>query len=323
MKNHMINAPRGLPPQGADAPTASCKVPNGLPSDSCAERYEFPPPNIATLKALLRGHGYAEPFVDLIADGFAPREFQIGMTGGWKVRDAFFLVAFTSAFCFVRKKPLWLRLDQILAMIAETLDSRNTVLREQNDAINMVKWTQCTYSTGTFWWPTYIPPCTMSRDLLTTIRLCVLQTIWSSNPKALLPVDFSAGLVNFSNETCARLKMLIANAIQSRPAQPESETKSDTETFIDAGESALTAEVHRLLDALQNGPKSGRELQELLGVGRTVLLKRFLAPARNTGLVVPTEQGSSPNQRYRLVSEDETEGGKQAQPGGAGAARRR
>ena len=289
-------------------------TPAALPSDSCAERYEFPTPNIATLKALLRWHGYAEPFVEAFAEGYAPREFQIGTTGGWKVRDAFYLVAFTSALYFIGKKTHRLGIGQILAMIVENAEQHNVLFHDLEAAANSVMWTHRASSTGIFLWPTYIPSCTMSRDLLTAISLCVLHTIWSSNPEALLPVDFSAGLANFSNEECALIQKLIYDAIQSRPALPESEAKSNTETTVEAGESALTAEVHRLLVILQDGPKSRQELQELLGVGRSVLLNRFLDPARESSLVMTTEQGSSPNQKYTLTSSTAAANKEQAQP---------
>lgn len=302
-------------PQGVVSSSGPPNDAEALPSASCAVRAEFPPPNTETLKAVLWWHGCPDPFVEDVAEGYAPREFQFGMTGFWKVRDAFRLLSAASAECFVSKELPRLSIHQFLSMIVETTDPHNTFLHELSAAADMVGWSQCACSTGSFLWPTYIPPCTMSRDLLTAIRLRVLHTIWSTNPESLLTVDFSAGLANFSNEEYVHTQKLIADAIQSRPALPESAAKSDAETTVEAGESALTAEVHRLLDILKDGPKSGRELQKLLGVGRTALLKRFLAPARESGLVVTTEQGSSPNQRYRLVSEDEPSGEKQAPSG--------
>ena len=286
-----------------------------LPSDFCAERYEFPTPNVETLKNLLRWHGGSDPFVEAVAEGYAPREFQIGMTGFWKVRDTFFLLAAASAECFVKKELPRLCIGKFLTMIVDTTEPHNAFLHELSAAADSMVWEQCACSTGSFWWPTSIPSCTISRDLLTAIRLCVLHTIWSSNPEALIPVDFSAGLASFSNEEYAHIQKLIADAIQARPALLESTATSDAATNSDVGESALTADVHHLLDVLQDGPKSGRELQELLSVGRTVLLKRFLDPARESGLVMTTEQGSSPKQKYVLASSAVAAGGKQAQPG--------
>ena len=309
------NAVRGPSPRTADTSTSSCNASNGLPSASCAERYVFPTPNVETLKTILKFHGCPEFYVDTIANGYAPREFQIEMTGFWKVRDAFYRLAEASAECFATKVPPRLSTSPILNMIVESAIPGDPLLLDLEAAANSVMWTHRASSTGIFWWPTYIPACFMLRDLLTAIRLCVLHTVWSTNSEALLGVDFSAGLAIFSNETCASIQTLIANAIQSRPALPESTDKSDASTtaeVIHTEHTALTDEAQRLLDVLQDGPKSGRELQELLGVGRTVLLKRFLVPARESGLVVTTEQGSSPNQRYRLVSENETAGEKQA-----------
>ena len=277
-----------------------------LPSASCTERYVFPTPNIETLKNILRWHGGFEPFIEAVAEGYAPREFQIGMTGVWKVRDVFYLLAAASAECFVKKELPRLNIGSFLNMIVETTEPHNAFLHELCVAADSVGWEQCACSTGSFWWPTHIPACFMLRDLLTAIRLCVLHTIWSTNPEALLGVDFSAGLADFSNERCALIQKLIYDAIQSRQALSESVEAPHAEHI------ALTADVQRILNVLRDGAKSRQELQELLGVGRTVLLKRFLAPVRESGLVVTTEQGSSPNQRYRLVSEDETVGEKQA-----------
>ena len=63
----------------------------------------------------------------------------------------------------------------------------------------------------------------------------------------------------------------------------------------------MDAKVQQLLDLLQDKPLSRTELQEALGVKRGVLLKRYLHPAMSRGLVVATEKGSSPNQRYKLA----------------------
>ena len=309
------NAVRGPSPWTADTSTSSRAMPNGLPSASCTERYVFPTPNIETLKNILRWHGGFEPFIEAVAEGYAPREFQIGMTGVWKVRDVFYLLAAASAECFVKKELPRLNIGSFLNMIVETTEPHNAFLHELCVAADSVGWEQCACSTGSFWWPTHIPACFMLRDLLTAIRLCVLHTIWSTNPEALLGVDFSAGLAIISIERCAIIQKLINDAIQSRLALPESKAKSNVATAVEAPHTehiALTADVQRILDVLRDGAKSRQELQERLGVGRTVLLKRFLVPARESGLVVTTKQGSSPNQRYRLVSEDEATGEKQA-----------
>ena len=45
-----------------------------------------------------------------------------------------------------------------------------------------------------------------------------------------------------------------------------------------------------------------RELEQALHVKRSVLLKRFLGPALEMGLIEMTEHGSSPNQRYKLTA---------------------
>jgi len=58
--------------------------------------------------------------------------------------------------------------------------------------------------------------------------------------------------------------------------------------------------VQHLLDLLKDGPRSRSELVEALGVKRGVFQNRYLNPARARGLVVATQKGSSPNQRYKL-----------------------
>ena len=283
-------AVRGLSPRAASPSTPSWTTPNGLPSDSCAERYVFPTPNIETLKAILRWHGGSDPFVAAVAEGYAPREFQIGMTGFWKVRDAFYRMASLSAYRF--KQGATVRVDpaQILSFIVES-ERDGLAVPQAIAAANSITWAECTCSAGSFGWPTSFPQCELWKELQTATRLCVLFHIWSLDP-ALLNVDFSSGLTLFSNKDRESILSLIESAIREISILPESTT-----TNI-----ALTANVQRLLDVLRDGAKSRQELQEKLGVGRKKLLKNFLDPARETGLVVPTEQGSSPNQKYVLTS---------------------
>ncbi len=77
----------------------------------------------------------------------------------------------------------------------------------------------------------------------------------------------------------------------------------------------INADIQRLLKDLQNGPRPRRELEAALRVKRSVLLKRFLVPALKMGLIEKTEQGSSPNQRYKLVPAAKTPETKQASTG--------
>lgn len=298
------NAVRGLFPRTASPTTLSCER-NGLLSTSCV-----PMLCVGTLKAILRWHGCSDPFVDLIAEGYAPREFRLGMTELWKVRDTFFMLA----------KDAINRLNGRISLNVIDLNAIMTDITEDNPSNRLLfpeassmMWNLRHSVAGSFMWPSFCPSCA-TPAFWTSCRLFILNSIWRLHP-ALLAVDFSTGLADFSNEDCARIQKLIADAIQARPALLESTARCDAEITVEAGESALTTEVQRLLVILQDGPKSRQELQEVLEVGRTALLKRFLDPARESGLVMTTEQGSSPYQRYRLVSEDETEGGKQAQPG--------
>jgi len=255
----------------------------GLPSASCAERYAFPTPNIETLKPILRWHGCAEPFIDLIAEGYAPREFQIGMTGVWKVRDTFYMLAKDAISRLNGRIPInMIGLNDIMTSIAES-NPDELIFPEAEDT----RWMCRESKAGYFHWPSSYPSC-MTRDLATSCRLFILNSIWSLHP-ALLGVDFSAGLTNFSNEGFAHIQKQIADAIQSRSPLP-------------TVDNSLPEDVQRLLEVLQDGPKSRRELQEQLGVRRTALLRRYLAPAREAGLIDTTEQGSSPKQKYMLKS---------------------
>ncbi len=298
------NAVRGLFPRTASPTTLSCER-NGLLSTSCV-----PMLCVGTLKAILRWHGCSDPFVDLIAEGYAPREFRLGMTELWKVRDTFFMLA----------KDAINRLNGRISLNVIDLNAIMTDITEDNPSNRLLfpeassmMWNLRHSVAGSFMWPSFCPSCA-TPAFWTSCRLFILNSIWRLHP-ALLAVDFSTGLADFSNEDCARIQKLIADAIQSRPALPESTARCDAEITVEAGESALTTEVQRLLVILQDGPKSRQELQEVLEVGRTALLKRFLDPARESGLVMTTEQGSSPKQKYMLTSLAVAAGGKQAQPG--------
>ena len=310
MNRRGVNAVRGLSPRAASPSTPSWTTPNGLPSDSCAERYVFSMPNTDTLKAILRRHSCFDPFVDLIAEGYAPREFRLGMTGLWRVRDTFFMLAAEAIRRWNGRIPLKeIGLNAIMTSIAEIIHPNGLLFPEASS----VSWIRRNSKAGYFMWPLSYPSSAMP-ELWTSCRLFILNSIWALNP-VLLAVDFSAGLTSFSNEEYAHIQQLIADAIQSRPALPESTDKRNTETDDEAEGFALTAEVQRLLDVLWDGAKSRQELQEVLEVGRTVLLKRFLNPARESGLVMTTEQGSSPKQKYVLASSAVAASRKQPQPG--------
>lgn len=284
MMKHSNTAPCGYPPQGADRES------RGLPFSKCLERYDAPAPNIDTLKKLLRLHGCPENFVDSYASGYGPREFNVNTMRFWKLRDAFYKLAFYSVLCWVRKAPFQLKFDQVPIMLAGTINPQDPFIRELSNVVNMVTWDMHISTTGTFLWPSYIPNFFWEQDLWNTIRLYVLYTIWCTNP-ALLSVDFSSGLMYFSKEDLCRINALITKAIQTESTIPES-TSNDQ---------VISSEVQQLLKILQDGPKSREYLQEKLGVKRNAFLKHYLYPARELGRVVQTERGSSKNQKYKLT----------------------
>ena len=70
-----------------------------------------------------------------------------------------------------------------------------------------------------------------------------------------------------------------------------------------AADFSVLTKVQLLLGVLQGGPMFRRELEQALHVKRSVLLKRFLGPAVEMGLVEMTKHSkSNPNQRYRLTA---------------------
>lgn len=69
----------------------SNKISNTDPGGSFQDA--LPRPNLETLKTILRCHGCPEAFVDPFAEGYVPREFKLGTTQFWKIRDAFYLLA--------------------------------------------------------------------------------------------------------------------------------------------------------------------------------------------------------------------------------------
>ena len=307
--NNSIPAPCGLFPQGADDRLQD------LPSSN-AERYLVPDPNPEMLKTILRFHGCPEFYIDTIVNGYAPREFQLGMTRFWKIRDAFYKLAAHSVHCFMGNAPSRLTIETIGTMIVETIKPQDLFLHELVRAMNSVVWFRHVCSTGTFFWPSSsIPCCSMQQELMTAIRLYVLYNIWCMNP-VLLPVDFSSGLSCFSNTELAIIQSLIADKgtalpspnppmspmlpIPAKPPKP-SVLPSSVPQEPSATAPILDAELKRLQDALQKGPKSAAELALALNVKRGVLRKHFLLPAEKKGLIERTAPGSSSKQRYRLV----------------------
>ena len=300
MNTAIENAVRGLSPRTDSPSTPSCET-NRLPSASCAERYLVPDPNTETLKMLLRLHGCPDFYVDTIAVGYAPREFQLGMTRFWMVRDAFYKLAAHSVHCFMGNASRY-SLQQIVPMIIETINPQAPVILELVHAINTVGWLPYPCTAGTLLWPSGVPSCFLQQDLWTAIRLCVLYKIWSLNPAILLPVDFSAELMSFSDAELNNIRSLINKVMALPPSMPSKPSALPTSVpSTNAPGSVLDADLQRLLDILQNGAKSATELEVALNVKRGILRKRYLLPAEKKGLVEKTAPGSSSKQRYRLV----------------------
>ena len=67
------------------------------------------------------------------------------------------------------------------------------------------------------------------------------------------------------------------------------------------GDGTANDNISRLLEALKSGPRSRRELEATLHARRNALCKKYLRPAERKGLVVKTERGSSPSQKYQLA----------------------
>ena len=292
-------------PQGAGSVTRF------LPSAKSSEWYLAPDPNPETLKTILQLHGCPETYTDVVVSGYVPREFYLGLTRTWKVRDAFYRLAALSVHFFMGNTPRRLTTQNVASLIVETINPQDPFIRELNYAVDSVTWGKHVCSEGMFFWPSFVPNCSMQQDLLTAIRLYVLYNIWCMNP-VLLPVDFSSGLYCFTDADLVHVQSLIADKDTSllppnspmpppiMPLKPSafpasvSQEPSSTAPVIDA-------ELKRLLDALQNGSRSAAELMNIINVKRGTLRKRYLLPAEEKGLVEKTAPGSSSKQRYRLV----------------------
>ena len=284
MNSAIENAVRGLSPRTDSPSTPSCETNRLLPA-SCAERYLVPDPNTETLKMLLRLHGCPDFYVDTIAVGYAPREFQLGMTRFWMVRDAFYKLAAHSVHCFMGNAPRY-SLQQIVPLIVETINpqAQAPVILELVHAINIVGWQPYPCTAGTLLWPSGVPSCFLQQDLWTAIRLCVLYKIWSLNPAILLPVDFSAELMSFSDAELNNIRSLINKVMALPPSKPSKPSALPTSVpSTNAPGSVLDADLQRLLDILQNGAKSATELEVALNVKRGILRKRYLLPAEKKG----------------------------------------
>lgn len=254
-----------------------------------------PQPNIETLKTILQLHRCPEQLIDIIAYGYAPREFQLGMTRFWKVRDTFFILAKAATLRAEDIQSVDLSLDAVMSMIAESINPKSLSFPEAEK----VGWINVSINDGdkalvAFRFPQWMP-LDPSTSLNTACRLFVLYSIWTSYP-ALLPVDFSLAMEHIADGNHGSISGLIIAAIEAgsgsatEPPLPEST----------ATDSQVPTNVRLLLDVLQGGPMFRRELEQALHVKRSVLLKRFLGPALEMSLIEMTEHGSSPNQRYRL-----------------------
>lgn len=265
----------------------SNKISNTDPGGSFQDA--LPRPNLETLKTILRCHGCPEAFVDPIAEGYVPREFKLGTTQFWKIRDAFYLLAKDAVSRLNGRVPfVQIGLNAIMTSIAEVISSNGLLFSEASS----VSWGLRHSSAGYFAWPSSCPSYATAA-LCTSCRLLILNSIWALHPK-MLAVDFSSGLTCFSDTNC--VQSLIENALKSEPAPQLASTSTGS----------VTDEVQRLLEVLQDGPKTASELMSELGASRAILRNHFLGPAREMGIVAQTELASNhPVQRYSLVSTPE------------------
>ena len=267
---------------------------DALPLVKCMARGE-PVPNLETLKTILRLHGCPEKRINVIADGVAPREFHLGMTRFWKIRDAFYSLANAATHRAEDIQSVDLSLNAVMSMIAENINPKSLSFQEAEK----VGWNNISINDGdkalvAFWFPQRMP-LDPSTFLITACRLFVLYSIWTSYP-ALLPVDFSSAMEHITDGKHGPISDLIIAAIEAgAAAEPAMPVSTATDYLVPTN-------VRLLLDILQGGPMFRRELEQALNVKRGVLLKRFLNPALEMGLIEMTEHGSSPNQRYRLTA---------------------
>ena len=233
-------------------------------------------PSLETLRAVLRLQNHPEKMVDLCLAGFLPREINSPWMLLWRVRDTFYRLA-------------------DLAISERTVLTFEDFFRKEFFIVNSgvcgnsvvdgsmlrstVNWRDYPSPVGCFPWPIII---IYFQQLATIYWIYVLYSIWCLDTR-LIETDLSSAIGGFTPEN----RQLIVDLISAS-------------TPVDA---PREKNFQKIRDLLRGGPLSRRELERKLGVKRGTLLSRFIDPALEAGLIKPTEKGSSPKQRYRLVSE--------------------
>lgn len=235
-------------------------------------------PNPQTLHGILLAHGGHQQLIDLCADGYLPREFNSEGTALWTIRDVFYRLADRAA---TSSLPA-LTLPEILKdeLSLSVLYVNGIYYIEGWPANYIAAWCEIPSAVGKIPWPDYILYC--PPQLAVGYWMYILYSIWRLDAR-LVEVDFSSAINGFSEDSRKRIPRLIS-------------------AFIGTG-APMGADVQKIVDLLKEGPLSRSELENELGVKRGVLLSRFITPAMKNGLIVPTEKGSSPKQRYKLASE--------------------
>ena len=199
----------------------------------------------------------------------------------WKIRDAHYWLAEESV---VGTEEI--KLAKILFRIMPEWSQGEYALEGLTATARQVRFYRTTFKNYCWQSPaaeyvSYLTP----RELMAAIRLYYIYTIWQNAP-SFLEADFSSAVQNFDNNAVAEILE------RHRPTVP-----------------AVTAEEKKLLNFLEEAPRSRREIESYMDMKRGYLLTHALNPAREAGWITTTDTStpSSPSQRYTL-----TEAGKQA-----------
>lgn len=250
-----------------------------------------PSPEMANLEAILDGYGAPQ---QLLADC-------VGQKLPSLTNDANELVYRTwSCYLFEREKLLRKEpfgLSHTMSRIADRVSGCvfDRTASEIHCLLAKVQWTPtcCGFSipavsSGWYRWP-----------IVVALKLTTLCSIWAIAPEKFCHENWSNVLRNFPFYTDSALvaEQIVEEKLRPDPVQGKSPCAESRPCI------QLTEMVRSLIHQLENGPRSRRELEESLGVKRTMLRTHYIEPAENLGLVEKTcSQRFAKEQRYRLTA---------------------
>lgn len=227
-----------------------------------------------TLYAILAQAGILTSIADACVAGRLPRTFggDINATFAWKIRDAYYWLAEASI-----AEAEDITLTAIICKIMPEFSLNAFAIDAFIATVQGVTFKKLTFKNYT--WQSPDVENNYFCELMTALRLYYIYTIWQNNP-CFREADFSSALKSFDNGIVAEILSHI------EPVVPE-----------------LTADELKLLNFLAEEPRSRRAIEDYMNIKRSTLLKKYLSPARDAGLVTTTidTTPSSPVQRYMLT----------------------